>query len=430
MPARSCAALAAASQRWTWLHNPAVYTFSVPILSVAGSVTTVIAPMLLDPIQFGRFVIMASIFQYVADFDLGLSRLTDRIIPQHGDSMAGDLLGTRVWLGVGLWLGALLISLSLFDNSWQTIIALSAGLMFMVSNGAVAIHRAGHRVGEFTIAALSLQLGLSLPRLLGLLVGGVNGCFAALLVWYSMTAVALLSPRPRLRARHMVRFIGDGLPLFAFNTCWLLYLLCNRWIAALLSTPRETGLFGFGATLVTIGVGMVSTIAQVHYPKYLSQANKPRFVRESSALLGVTGVGVAVGMIACRYLVPILFPVFADGADAAAAIVVTSVPLNLCGWLIPLVIAKTENPWREAGRTFGVAFLSLMGGMAVGGWLGGVAGLAWGCLPSGLLLLLMQCRHLVRAGLLDAGAGYRLALSCGLAVVFGLLEWCMLFPHV
>ncbi len=411
------------AERWTWAHRPAMYTICAPILTLTGAITNIIAPLLLAPALFGQFVLLASVFQYAGDFDLGLSRLTDRLIPQTDSGH--DLLWTRIGIGVCLWVGMALTS-TLITDGWQLMIAVTGGLAFMLSNGMVSIYRSSHRIGEFTIAAVLMQLGMSLPRLLGLLLAGVKGCFAVLLVWYTMSAVVLLGPlashRPSIR--RMVSLTGEALPLFAFSTFWSLYLLANRWIAALLTTPHETGLFGFGAMLVTTSVNVMITITQVHYPKHLLTPDQPRLAREIRWLLLLTGSGVVVGIAGCRYIMPIIFPAFAAGTATTAAILLTAIPLNICGWLMPLVVAKANNAWRDASKMLGTGILLLTSGMMIGG---SGSGLAWGCLPSAVVLFVMYLRHLVHSGLLDARTTNFLMLGSGLIIMLGGIEWHMLF---
>ena len=96
-----------------------------------------------------------------------------------------------------------------------------------------------------------MQIGFSLPRVAGLLVGGVGGCMLALAVWYVMTAVMLHQPfthvlwhRPTLRLRTL--FV-QSLPLCVFSSLWSLYLLSNRWVCWSVSSASDAGLFGFGA---------------------------------------------------------------------------------------------------------------------------------------------------------------------------------------
>ncbi len=64
----------------------------------------------------------------------------------------------------------------------------------MVANAPVTIFRAGAKMWEFTAVALTLQAGMTIPRLAGLVVAGVTGCFAVLLAWYA--ALVFMFARP------------------------------------------------------------------------------------------------------------------------------------------------------------------------------------------------------------------------------------------
>jgi O-antigen/teichoic acid export membrane protein len=421
----------------SWLRLPAVYTVGVPALTLMGAATTVLAPSLLGPVRFGQFVLLTSVFQYTSDFDLGLSRLTDRVIalptkkePQYS---IGDVIWARLLIATLSWLAAFFITLS-FDEQWRglSLLTITGGLLFMISNGPVAIYRASGRISEFSVAALTMQLGMGLPRLIGMATAGIVGCFATLAGWYVLTAIVFgavavpgLLRRPVLKSIFLA--ISAGAPLFAISTLWTLYLLSNRWIVSFLGTPAETGLFGLGAVLVTVGVGVVGTIAQVYYPKHLTGADGSCLASETYRVLFVTAVVIGVGMAGCRYGIPLIFPAFLAATPSAAVLLVSGLPLCLCAWLIPLVIATAGRPLLEGPIIFGTSMLVLVGGMLVGGSLAGITGLAWGCLPSAWLLLgLLECR-LIRARLLSISAVYHSVTCCVLATAVGGVAWLLLF---
>src|SRR4051812_9609679 len=55
-----------------WLGHPYGYAFGVPVLTLLGAGTTLLAPTLLDPTAFGAFVLVTIFFQYSSVTDLGL----------------------------------------------------------------------------------------------------------------------------------------------------------------------------------------------------------------------------------------------------------------------------------------------------------------------------------------------------------------------
>ena len=109
---------------------------------------------------------------------------------------------------------------------------------------------------------------MTLPRLAGLLVAGVTGCFAVLFGVYAALVFIFARPTrfPVPGAKRILSLWRSAMPLFVFNAAWLVYLTANRWIAAFLAPPEELGFFAFGANLAFVGLGIVSTIAQVYYP--------------------------------------------------------------------------------------------------------------------------------------------------------------------
>ena len=45
------------------MENPVAFGALVPVLTLAGAGTTLLAPMLLDPIAFGAFALLSTLFQ-------------------------------------------------------------------------------------------------------------------------------------------------------------------------------------------------------------------------------------------------------------------------------------------------------------------------------------------------------------------------------
>lgn len=92
------------------LDSPLLFTLSTPLLSFLGAATTIIAPMILDPSSFVSFALLLSIFQYVGDFDLGLSRLSDRVLTQGEPNQQvaiAELLSARLIVGLLLVVAAI-----------------------------------------------------------------------------------------------------------------------------------------------------------------------------------------------------------------------------------------------------------------------------------------------------------------------------------
>jgi hypothetical protein len=65
----------------TWLNGRIAYAMSATVLTAAGAATTIIAPMLLDASNFTYFALLNSICKYLSEFDLGLARWFDRVLP-------------------------------------------------------------------------------------------------------------------------------------------------------------------------------------------------------------------------------------------------------------------------------------------------------------------------------------------------------------
>ena len=69
-----------------------------------------------------------------------------------------------------------------------------SGALFMAAVGPIAFYRARSDTYAFTYTALLVQFGMTLPRLVGLLAGGVIGCVLTLSVWYRVAGGLVLCP--------------------------------------------------------------------------------------------------------------------------------------------------------------------------------------------------------------------------------------------
>lgn len=404
-----------------WLSRPIAYTICAPLLTITGAATTIAAPILLTPAGFSSFILLMSVYQYMADFDLGLARLADRMFSRPSDDLAGDLSAfiTARLVVAGLLVGV--IAIAAIFAGWLTTLAGIAGVAFMLSNGPTAYYRASLQILPFTLAAVLMQIGFSLPRIAGLLVGGVGGCMLALAVWYVMTAVMLHQPfihvlwhRPTLRLRTL--FV-QSLPLCVFSSLWSLYLLSNRWVCWSVSSASDAGLFGFGANLVVIGVGVITLVAQSYYPRHLTIMDRAALYRELRHLLTLITGGTIVGLLFCRLGLGLIFPQFSGAASSSAVLLISGVPLCLSTWLIPLVIARSERPWLESLIMFGIVLSSLYAMMQLGSRYG-IVGQAWGCIPPALVMLGLQLHLVAYNKFLLPAAALRLwgssVLACGL----------------
>lgn len=416
----------------SWFGRPAAYALGSPILSILGAGTMVAAPWLLAPSAFGAFSLLSSLQQFAGRTDLGLSQLADRDLAGGGSDpdRARAILRARWILGA---VGLVTIMPAAVLWAWasgrlsplDTALALFAGIAGMVAVGPVTIHRAQGQIREFTALSLFLQAGMTAPRLGGLLLGGVTGCFAAMTAWLAMGAVLAPPARPLGVVSPVLPLVRAALPMFAFSWLWFSYLLANRWLSSLLSEPTEFGLFAFGANLYFTALGILASVAQLRYPAVLAGARLaacPRrragIAREAIFLALALGATVAC-LIPC--VVPVVdwaFPRYQGGEVAAAILGIACVPVGIAAWYMPVAVALTRSPVAEAARTLGPAFAMLGIGMALGDAWAGIDGQAWGCVVSGLTLLAGLVATLRRLGILDGAGGLRLMAVTSVACLF------------
>lgn len=407
--------------------HPAAYMLAVPVLTLLGAGTTLLAPMLLDPIAFGAFSILAIIFQYASTMDLGLSQMADREIGAKnvGAAQAAELLSTRWIIAGAMIIAALPLTLALAWSNGQlalldTALAFLGGTAFMIANGPVTVHRAASRIRDFTIAAIALQFGMTFPRLFGLALGGVTGCVLALAIWYGALAVLLARPgsdKAKIQLTRAWALVRAALPLFAFQGLWLVYVSANRWMSLGLSTPRDFGLFAFTANFAFVAIGVLSTVAQVRYPRLLRQ------VAHSSGASGsgpierdIVGLSLAlaaaavVAILVAQPVITWIFPNYAGATPAVAGLAISCIPLGILAWTLPISIALSARPWADAALMFGPALAVLGGSMLVGHALNGIAGQAVGCAVAALALLVIHSGLMRRLDILATRACLRIVL--------------------
>lgn len=417
-----------------WLGKPLAYAIGAPIVQLASLGTTLIAPRLLDPISFGTFALLSSLFQYSSKADLGLSQLADREIAARGrtgNDLAAELL--RAWwiiAAVVLAVAVPVVAIFSFIGTWpfaDTVLAIAGGAAFMVANGPVVLYRAGSHIWEFTTAALVLHFGLTVPRLTGLLISGVTGCFAVLALWYGSLALLLARgglARPAA-STPIMPLLRMALPLFAFNGLWLFYMSSNRWISAAISSSHELGLFAFGANLSFAALGLLATISQVRYPMLVvriaqSEPGGASWLVEREAMwigLALTA-GVLIAILALPASIPMAFPGYEESVPATTGLAVSCIPLGVAAWIIPMTIPFTERPAKDAVWLFVPAFAALIAAMIAGNRISGIAGQGWACALAGLMLIAGVALLLRRLRILSLRAMLRLVLLQALLVGF------------
>ena len=414
-----------------WLENPAAYGAMVPIVTLAGAGTTLIAPLLLDPVAFGAFALLTTLFQYVSSADLGLSQIVDRRLAIEGVRGGDDVLAARWRLALWLAAGATPLAMgAAWVAGWPiaaAALAVLAGAAFMAGNGRVCDHRAATRVGLFTITALALHFGLTLPRLAGLAFGGVTGCFALMALWYGALALLIARPRGRPPVAHepLGPMLRAGLPLFAFNGLWLVTLSAARWGSFAVSADEARfGLFAFALNFIIVGAGVVGTVSQVWYPRLLaglladrSTATR-RIARDTTSLTLAAGLGSAIAAVVAALLVSRFFPHFAAAGPALALAAAAAAPVAVTAWTMALSIALARRPWRDALFVFAGPLALLVPAMALGEHVAGIEGQAVAFVIDACCLVALQCAMLNRVGALT-GAGARRcgALAIGLALL-------------
>lgn len=414
-----------------WLGRPVTYALGALVLTVLGSGATLLAPRLLEPAAFGTFALLTSLFTYAARADFGLSQLADKQIPGRagGEALKAGLdILNALWL-VGFGLLAMLLPLvALFGENvlpkFDTTLAIAGGIMAMIANGPVTLFRASSRLWEFTVVALVLQLGMTVPRLAGLLAGGITGTFAALAAYYALCAFLFARPSP-IRLRRPLPLLGMAriaLPLFAFNLSWILYLGANRWVSATLSSPHDLGLFSLSASLAMIGLGLMSTVAQTRYPRFLARieegtgACSPEIERELFAVTGFLAVVAVVAVYVAGPVTAIVFPGYEGSTPPTVALAAACIPLGAMTWITPLLIIRSVRPVADALLLTVAGLAALAVAMACGNTLAGITGQAWGNAVAALIMFAAMVKLMHGLGLTTGRGSARIVTVQAVAI--------------
>jgi O-antigen/teichoic acid export membrane protein len=357
------------------LGHPVAYSLGAAMITAMSAGTTLAAPILLTPEAFGRFSVLATIFQFASSADFGLSQLTDKMLATtiERGSIATALLEIRGALGLALGLlglgvlGVMRLGTPEFD--WiDPALAFLGGVAAMVAVGPLTIYRARSRIFDFTALALILQLGMTAPRLTGLWLHGVSGCYGALLIWYG-GLLALFSAGRLLSAPSIggYQLIRRAFPLFVYATAFPCFLFAGRWIAVLCMSPQDAGFFSFGANLVQIVVGTIATIGQVVYPRLLASRRDSgievgsRKASVAIAQLGLVLFGlIGFGLLAVPWGVTAIFPKFVLAVPCVLILGPSILPLAIASWLLPMTLSLTRQPIIDCVLVFSPAVASLV----------------------------------------------------------------------
>lgn len=411
-----------------WLNGRIAYAISATVLTAAGAATTIIAPMLLDAPSFTYFALLNSVFTYLSEFDLGLARLSDRMLPSQTADDAATSAG--VLLFARYCIAAALLSIGFaFIPDPLMLVAGAGGIAILLGNGPLSFYRARAHIAGLAFASLLMGFGMTLPRLGGLLIDGVRGSMIGLGLWAALSCIILNVPlisTVRCGYAQLPKLIAQSVPLFLYSAAWLAYQFANRWISWRISDlPTDAGLFAFAANLTVIAIGVLATLSQPYYPRHLATPNSAALMRELGVLSLIAAGGCVLGEVFCRFALGIMFPHFVAAASVTGALLVASIPLGLSAWLVPLAIARSTRPSEVV--IFPICLLILYGLMVAFNTRFGIEGQAWACLLPAMILYTAQLAFVAEKGLLSRRAGVVMWVACAAVVALGTLTWWVVF---
>ena len=428
-----------------WISHPGAYALGGPLLNGLAILVGLVIPALLGPTEFGRYVVAELFGRYLVLADLGLVQLLDRRIPplvalgkeDQALRAAQEILWARIIVGGAF--GATIVALfALFAFTGSFNVALPAalcsaayGLLSLIAVGPVGVWRAASHYRSFTLSFALLNIGLSIPRLIGALLGGVTGCFLLLAIWYGLGAICLHSYMPLKRAtrpslRRVSGLVAESLPLFAAGLGWALYLVANRLIYSTISRETELGHFAFGSSILTVLVISLAMPASAYYPKLagkLATADRFRYSRKilrDFALVSLVGWACsACAIILIPRAITQLYPAYVEAADATRILLASCPPIVVAFWLMQLIVAIGRTPWADALTVYPASLMAVAVGIIGGHAVGGMCGAAAGSVAGSLVYPLLELLVLRRCGVILASDAILLFLL--IVIVTGML---------
>ena len=385
----------------SFFAKPSAYVLSTLILTVLSSATTLAAPALLTADQFASFVLLASFFQLTARLDFGLSELADRYghSSDNAHEHSNHLIQAR-WL-IAIVLMPLIALLS-FVVSWNNsllspldlALALCGGLLAMIAVGPVTVSRAKNNIKDFAILALTLQLGMTVPRLIGLVIGGTTGCYLALSLWYFVFAAQSwrILRFDTSKWNEIIWPLRQSLPLFLCALMWLCTQFMPRWISASISSQHDFAQLAFAFNLIALATGTLTTIGQAYYPRYLvlhreqKKAPLQRLIwKDLLILIFGSFFGLAIILPLIPYGLHLFYPRYYEARAETLIMVISLLPMVATLWFVPFILAITRHPLRSIGLLTLPTSLGLIISMAMFYRLFGVEGQALAVLVSSLI---------------------------------------------
>jgi O-antigen/teichoic acid export membrane protein len=345
--------------------KPSTYVLSTLLLTGLSSSTTLAAPALLTAEQFASFVLLASFFQLASRLDFGLSELADR----YGHS-ADKTHETSHQLIQARWIIAFallpLITLLSFISSGNTtlvnpldlLLALCGGVLAMIAVGPVTVSRARNNIKDFAILALTLQLGMTVPRLIGLALGGTTGCYLALLLWYFVFAAQSWRGLrfDTSKWKEMISPLRQSLPLFLCALMWLCTQFMPRWVSATLSSQNDFSQLAFAFNLIALATGTLTTIGQAYYPRYLVLHREQKTASLQHLVWKDLLILVCVSFTGIAMMLPLIpnglhrfYPRYDTAKNETLIMVISLLPLVAALWFVPFILAITRRPLRSIG---------------------------------------------------------------------------------
>lgn len=418
--------------------------YGVGLIATAGASVVLLRDLTVA--SFGRYVVVAALLAIVTALsDAGLTVIGQRAYVRAADeaerrAVMRSLLGLRIALTPLLALGAVGFSvLAGYTGAQIAAAAIGSGALVLTNAGLTLALPLGVRMqlGLGTVVDLARQTVL-MAGLAGLAAGGAG--FTTLFLAYVASGVATVAAAflvsapgdrvlPAFDAARWRALAREALPVALGTAINVVYLRLLVILMSLLSTPRQTGLYGASYRVVEIFIAIPQLLAGGVFP-LLAHAGREDEARLSYMLQRVAetsllvGAGVAVGLsLGAGPILRIL-----GGAHYAGSGTILSLQaFSLLGsfltqvWVLALIAIDRQRAMAQVNAA-GAVVVAVLGfslipvADAKGAAIASIAGEAVLALTA--LVLLVRARPGLRP---SPGRMARILLAAGLAALCALL---------
>lgn len=300
------------------LRNAAALFASQPITWTLSIVFIVLVPRNLGPTEWGEWVIAGSVGGIAsAILDCGLTTVIAKHVPREPDqagSYIGAVLSLRLLLFPVLIAGMVVFArVAGYRPHTQVVVALmaltiSAGFVGKTFSAGLQALQRMPILAFVEVLTNALLTGSALWLLkvdaLGIITISAVAFFTALagqsVLWIALSRH--VEVRPRLEAPMLRRVLRQGLPFWANQLFFMIYVWIDGVILSVLTTRSEVGWYGVGAQIIATLGFVPAIVTTVVFPElsrsiHTDQARTRAMAQSSFRLLTTLSLPMVTGLV-------------------------------------------------------------------------------------------------------------------------------------